>query len=148
MVCIDFHTRCNTALIVLNHLKHQLGNNIVRLCNKELEVLLKWKGVAMSKMGNTAKKQAHNKLGNLARCTEVNEEALIALPDAPIEIGDTAYGQYKAQKKRDVKTAYQKMFAEERESLKLELAEIDEAATGDGQSPPTNITPVHIDNIY
>ena len=60
----------------------------------------------------------------------------------PIEIDDTAYGQYEAQKKRDFKTAYQKMSAEKRESLKQALAEIDKAAAGDGQSPPTNITPV------
>ena len=29
----------------------------MRLCNKELEVLLKWKGIAVSKMGNMANKQ-------------------------------------------------------------------------------------------
>ena len=69
-----------------------------------------------------------------AQWTEANEEALIALRDAPIEIGDTAYGQYEVQKKRDVKTAYQKMSAKERESLNRELAGINEAAAGDGQS--------------
>ena len=59
----------------------------------------------------------------------------------PNQIGDTPYGRYKAQKKRDVKTVYQKMTAEERESLKQELVEIDNAEAGDGQPPPTNITP-------
>ena len=34
------------------------------------------------------------------------------------------------------------MSAEESESLKRDLAEIDEAAPGDGQSTPANITPV------
>jgi hypothetical protein len=38
-------------------LEYELGNNIVWLCNKELEVLLKWKGIAVSKMGNMANKQ-------------------------------------------------------------------------------------------
>ena len=73
-------------------------------------------------------------LGDPARWTKANEKALIALRDALIEIGDTVYGQYEAQKKRDVKTAYQKMSAKERESLNRELAGINEAAAGDGQS--------------
>jgi hypothetical protein len=38
--------------------------------------------------------------------------------------------------------AYQNMSAEESESLKRDLAEIDKAAPGDGQSTPANITPV------
>ena len=74
-------------------------------------------------------------LGGPARLTEANEEALITLRDAPIEIGDTMYEKYKAQKKRDVRTAYQKMSTKERESLKWELAEINEATTGDEQPP-------------
>ena len=66
------------------------------------------------------------------------------LKDAPIEISDTVYGRYEAQKKRDVKTVYQKMYAEERESLKQELVEIDNVEAGDRQPPPTNITPVQL----
>jgi hypothetical protein len=77
-------------------------------------------------MGNVANKRAlyyqftgdrrDNDLGDPARWTEANEEALIALRDTLIEIGDTVYGQYEAQKKRDVKTAYQKISAKEKES--------------------------------
>lgn len=50
------------------------------------------------------------------------------------------------QKKRDVKTAYQRMSAEERESLKWNLTEINKAAAGDEQSTTANITLVY--NIY
>ncbi len=55
-VRIDFHAMRNAALIVLYRLEHELGNDIPRLCNKELEVLLKWKGIALSKMGNMTNK--------------------------------------------------------------------------------------------
>ena len=46
-----------TMQCLSDRLEHKLGNNIARLCNKELEVRLKWKGIAMSKMGNMANKQ-------------------------------------------------------------------------------------------
>ena len=57
-VRIDFHKRRDSALIALDRLEHELGNNIMRLCNKELEALLKWKGIAVSKMGSMANKRA------------------------------------------------------------------------------------------
>ncbi len=40
-VHIEFHTRCNAALIILDRLDHELDGNVVRLTNKELEVLLR-----------------------------------------------------------------------------------------------------------
>ncbi len=60
--------------------------------------------------------------------------------------GGSHRGQYEVQKKRDVKTAYQRMSAEERESLKWNLTEINKAAAGDEQSTTANITLVY--NIY
>ena len=96
-----------------------------------------WKGVAVSKTNNMANRQAlyqqfaggrrEDNLGNPAWWTEANKEALIVLRDAPIEIGDTAYRGYAAQKKRGIKTAHQ---------IQRELAEIDNTEAGDRQYPP------------
>jgi hypothetical protein len=57
-VRIEFHARRNAALVVLNRLDHELGGNAEKLTNKDLEVLLRWKGVLPSKMGNMANKRA------------------------------------------------------------------------------------------
>ena len=57
-VRIQFHTRRNTALVVLDRLDHELDGNIKRLTNKDLEVLLRWKGLLPSKMGNMANRTA------------------------------------------------------------------------------------------
>ncbi len=51
-VRIEFHVRRNATLVVLDGLDHELDGNIDRLTNKDLEVLLRWKGVLPSKMGN------------------------------------------------------------------------------------------------
>ena len=56
-LCIDFHVWRGAAFVVLNRLEHKLDNNIARLCNKELEVLLKWKGIGVYKMSNMANKR-------------------------------------------------------------------------------------------
>jgi hypothetical protein len=63
------------------------------------------------------------------------------LRNAPIEMGDTAYGRFEAGQKRDAERAYQKMTLTEKESFRQKMAEIDEAHTADGQSPPSNPTP-------
>jgi len=47
-------------------------------------------------------------------------------------MGDTAYGRFKAQKKRDEEIVYQKMSAKEKESFKRKMADIDETGAGDG----------------
>ena len=57
-VRIQFHTRRNTALVVLDRLDLELDGNIKRLTNKDLEVLLRWKGLLPSKMGNMANRTA------------------------------------------------------------------------------------------
>jgi len=57
-VRIEFHARRNAALVVLDRLDHELDGNVERLTNKDLEVLLRWKGVLSSKMGNMANKRA------------------------------------------------------------------------------------------
>ncbi len=68
--------------------------------------------------------------------TEINQAELDALRYAPINIGNTAYGRFKEQKKRYVESAYQKMSAEEKKTLKWRMVEID------GEAPPPSPTPV------
>jgi hypothetical protein len=40
-VHMEFHARRDAALVVLDHLHHELDGNVARLTNRELEVLLK-----------------------------------------------------------------------------------------------------------
>ena len=101
-VHIEFHARRDAALVVLDRLDHQLDGNAERLTNKDLVVLLRWKGVLPSKMGNMANKRAlyqqfagnrgDDDLGDPARWTEADEANLEERINAPIEMGDTAYG--------------------------------------------------------
>ena len=49
--------------------------------------------------------------------TDANEEGLVALRNAPIEMADTSYGRFLSTQKRDSKRAYQHMDAEEREAF-------------------------------
>jgi len=113
---------------VLDSLDHELDGNVERLTNKDLEVLLWWKGVLPSKMGNMAIKRALLQqfagdrgdyyLGDPARWTEADEANLEELRNAPIEMGDTAYGRFEAGQKRDAERAYQKMTLTEKESFR------------------------------
>jgi len=140
------------ALVVLNHLDHELDGNVERLTNKDLEVLLRWKGVLPSKMGNMVNQSAlyqqfagdrgDDDLGDPPRWTEADEANLEERRNAPIEMGDTAYGRFEAGQKRDAERAYQKMTLVEKESFRWKMAEINEADAADGQSPPSNPTPI------
>jgi len=105
-VRIEFHVRRNATLVVLDGLDHELDGNIDRLTNKDLEVLLRWKGVLPSKMGNMANRRAlyqqfagdrgDDDLGDPPRWTEVDEANLEERRNAPIEMCDTAYGRFEA----------------------------------------------------
>jgi hypothetical protein len=151
-VRVEFHTRRNAALIILDRLDHESDGNMERLTNKELEVLLRWKGISETKMGNMASKRVlyqqfvgdrgEDDLGNPTRWMEADDDHLEALRIAPIEMGDTAYGRFEAQKKRDMEIMYQKMSAKEKESFKQKMAEIDKMGAGAGQSPPPSPTPI------
>ena len=66
----------------------------------------------------------------------------MALRNAPIEMADTSYGRFLATQKRDAERAYRHMDAEEREAFLRKLAEIDTDDVEEGQSPPSNPTPV------
>ncbi len=74
--------------------------------------------------------------------TDAYKAGLVALRNAPIEMADTLYGWFLAIQKRDAKRAYQHMDAEEREAFLRKLTEIDADNAKDGQSPPSNPTPV------
>ncbi len=54
---LEYHARREATLPVLNCLENELENVVVWLTGKELEVLLHWKGVPVSKMGNVANRR-------------------------------------------------------------------------------------------
>ena len=76
------------------------------------------------------------------RWTDADEAGLVALRNAPIEMADTSYGRFLTTQKRDAERAYQHMEAEEREAFLRKLTEIDADDAEDGQSTPSNPTPV------
>ncbi len=91
---------------------------MVGLTNKELEVLLRWKGVPVSKWATwqaSVGDRGEDDLGNPASWMEADDNHFEALRIAPIEMADTAYGPFVVQKKRGVEIAYQKISAEENE---------------------------------
>ena len=51
---VEYHVRREFAIPIVNRLKNELENDVGQLKSKELEVLLQWKGVPMSAMGNVA----------------------------------------------------------------------------------------------
>jgi hypothetical protein len=51
------HARREATLPIVDHLKNELKNDVGRLKSKELEVLLRWKGVLVSTMGNVANRR-------------------------------------------------------------------------------------------
>jgi hypothetical protein len=152
---LEFSARREAALPILDRLKNVLGNAVTRLTGKELEVLLRWKGVPVSKMGNVANRRTmfqqfadggeeeeDDAANNPAPWTDADEAGLVALKNAPIEMADTSYGRFLATQKRDAERAYQHMDAEEREAFLRKLTEIDADEAEKGQSQPTNPTPV------
>jgi hypothetical protein len=150
---VEYNARREAALPIVDRLEHELDNDVGRLTSKELEVLLWWKGVATSKMGNVANRRLLYQQfaeGDIveeasipAPWTDINEAELIALRDAPIEMYDTVYGWFEEQKKRDAERVYQKMSSTEKAVFKKKMAEIDEAYAGvDEESPPPTPTPV------
>ena len=149
---MEYHARREAALPIVDRLKNELENDVGWLKSKELEVLLRWKGVLVSTMGNVVNRRilyqqfaegGAEEVGIVpAPRTEINEAELIALRDGPIAICNTAYGRFEEQKKRDVERANQKMTAAEKRVFKQKMAEYDEADADDGETPPPTSTPV------
>ncbi len=107
---VDYHRRREAALPILNCLVNELENNIGWLTSKELEALLRWKGVSVSKMGNVANrcilyqkfaKGGSEEVSIPAPWTENNQMELDALRNVPIKMADTSYRRFLAQQKRD-----------------------------------------------
>jgi hypothetical protein len=116
---------------------------------KELEVLLCWKGVPVSKMGNVANRRVpYQQFADGGgeeeddAWTDADKVGLVALKNVHIEMADNSYGWFLAAQKRDAERAFQHMDATDREAFMRRLTEIDAADTEDGQSPPPNPTPV------
>ncbi len=119
-----------------------------------LEVLLHWKGVPVSKMGNVVNRRVlyqqfadggEEEEGDTSiptPWTDADKAGLVALMNVPIEMADTSYGRFLATQKRDAERAFQHMRPAEREAFLRRLTEINAADAKDGQSPPTNPTPV------
>jgi hypothetical protein len=150
---LEYHARCKAALPILDRLENELENVVARLTGKELEVLLHWKGVPVSKMGNVANRRVlyqqfadggeeeEDDTSIPTPWTDADKAGLVALTNVPIEMADTLYGRFLAAQKRDAKRAFQHMSPAERKAFLWRLMEIDAADAKDGQSPPTNPTP-------
>ncbi len=148
---LEYHARREAMLPVLDHLENELENVIAQLTGKELEVLLRWKGVPVSKMGNVANRRVlyqqfadggeeeEDNASIPTPWTDADKAGLVALTNVPIKMADTSYGQFLAMQKRDAERAYQHMDAEEREAFLRRLMEIDSADAKDGQSPPPSL---------
>ncbi len=151
---LEYHARRGAALPVLDCLENELENVIVRLTGKELEVLLHWMGVPVSKKRNVANRRVlfqqfadggeeeEDDTSIPTPWMDVDKMGLVALTNAPIEMADTLYGRFLATRKRDTKRAFQHMSPAEREAFLRRLMVINAANAEDGQSPPTNPTPV------
>jgi hypothetical protein len=83
-----------------------------------------------------------NEASNPAPWTEDDEYELVEqLRTAPIDIG-AAYGQFEAQKKRDVELAYQKMTPEEKAVLRQKMTKINAANADYDECAQPSSTPV------
>jgi hypothetical protein len=126
---VDYHARSKAALPIIDPLKNELESNVAWITSKELEVLLQWNGVPVSKMGNIVNRQVlyqqftggdTEETSILAPWTEINQAELDALRNAPIEMSNTAHGRFKEQKKRDAERAYQKITPAEKKLVPAE----------------------------
>ncbi len=148
---VEYHLRHKAALPIIDGLKTELENNVGQLKSKELEVLLRRRGVPVSKMDNVADRRilyqqfaegGKEEVGIPALWMEINEAELIMLRDAAIAMYNTACGWFEAQKKRDVEQACKKVSAMEKELFKRKMTEINKADASNGETPPPTPTPV------
>jgi hypothetical protein len=103
---LEYRARRKAALLVLDCLESLLENAVTRLTGKELEVLLRWKGVPVSKMGDVANRRVlyqqfadegeeeEDDVSIPAPWTDDDEAGLVVLRNAPIEMADTSYGRF------------------------------------------------------
>jgi hypothetical protein len=148
---VEYHLRCKTALPILERLGNELEKNVRQQTSKELEMLLLWKDVPVSKMGNVANRhilyqqfaeEGAEEVSIPAPWRENNQIELNALRNAPIEMDNTSYGCFLVQQKRDMERAYQKMSAKEKVHFKRKMVKMDKAGADGGQSQPPSLTPI------
>ncbi len=145
---IEFTERHEAALVVLNHLKHELCSEVDKLCDNDMKTLFRWKGVPASKKGLVLNKweiykimvkdgkEGNNDSNNPALWTDEDEnEILEHLKPVQITIGDTAYGRFEAQKKRGAILVYKKMSPTERSAFLWQCAELDAANNAPAATP-------------
>jgi hypothetical protein len=97
---VEYHLRCKAALPILDRLVNELEKNVGWQTIKELETLLWWKGVHVSKMGNIANRCILHKQfaeGDTEEVcipptpwTENDQIELNALRNAPIKMANTS----------------------------------------------------------
>jgi hypothetical protein len=148
---VEYHARQEATLPIVDRLKNVLENNVAQVTSKELEMLLRWKGVPVSKMGNNANRRliyqqfaegGAEEASIPAPWTEIYQAEQDVLRNSPIKLSNTAYRWFEEQNKRVVGQTYAKMSAKEKETLKRRMAEINEAGAGDKESTPPSLTPV------
>jgi hypothetical protein len=96
---VKYYLRRKAALPILERLVNELGKNVRWQTSKELEMLLWWKGVPVSKMGNVANRCILHKQFAEGGMEEVSiptpwmkndQIELNALRNAPIKMADTS----------------------------------------------------------
>jgi hypothetical protein len=96
---VEYHLRHKAALPILEHLVNELEKNVGWQTSKELEMLLWWMGVPVSKMGNVANRRIlHEQFAEGGAeevsiptpWTENDQIELNALKNAPIKMANTS----------------------------------------------------------
>jgi hypothetical protein len=118
-------------------------------------VLLKWKGVAASKIKAVLDKCTliqkfeddgaiglEDKSSIPAQWTDADKASLVTLTNAPIELGDTTYRRHEAKKKKYVVQAIEKMTPKERVAILQQMAKMDAANAADDETAPPSPTPI------
>ncbi len=148
---VEYHLRCKATLPILEHLVNELEKNVGWQTSKELEMLLLWKGVTMSKMGSVANRRIlHEQFaeGDTEEVsiptpwTENNQIELNALQKCTYQDGQHLLACFLGYHKRYVEQVYQKMSAKEKVDFKQKMAEMYEWVADNGQPPPPSLTPI------
>ena len=137
---IEFTERHEAALVVLNHLKHELCSEVDKLCDNDMKTLFRWKGVPASKKGLALNKweiykimvkdgkEGNNDSNNPALWTDEDENALKEASREDIDIGDTALGRLEAQRKKEFRLISKKF-------MQTEWAKMNDGREADSATP-------------
>jgi hypothetical protein len=133
-----YHQRLTVARPILEHLKNVLHSNVDELNNTELTAVLKGKGIPVSKMGKISDKKKLLKTiletdddeipSNLQEWTSADEEALEKLKNQSIEdidVSQTSFGIFQAEKKKDLERFYRTLSREDWDAFWERMSKID-----------------------